>query len=704
MDHIQTIELPISGMDCAECTQHVQKAISGVDGVQKVDVFLSSEKAVVQLNPSLAKMDEIRNAVKNAGYSVSSQDKNATTQNAGLADFSRRMFTAFGLAFGAVILLVVLGEWLGLLDGLTQLIPFPIGAILVLVGGAPIFFNVVRAALNRQVISHTLMSVGAFAALAVGEWTTAMVVVFFMHIGNYTERLTSEGARRAVKDLAALAPQTARVEKDNEEKEIPIAEVQVNDIVVIRPGEKIPVDGEVVSGRAAVDQSSVTGESMPVEAGVGSRVSAATLIKQGTLKVKTQAVGSESTFGRVIKMVEEAEAHRANVQRFADKFSAYYLPVVAGIAALTFLFTRNPLATAAVLLVACSCTIALATPIAMLATIGMNAKHGVLIKGGKYIETLARADVLLIDKTGTLTLGKPVVTDIIVLPSPPRRGVGGEVMDEVTLLSYAASADRYSEHPLADALRRAASERDIQLFEIEDFESLTGLGVRAVVDGKNISVGKPSNSSPERVKELEAQGKTVLSVSMDESLAGFIAVSDTLRSEVPEALKEAKRLGIKKVELLTGDNERAASSLAGALNISYRAGLMPEDKIRIVKEYQAQGHVVVMVGDGINDAPALAQANIGIAMKAGTDIAIEAAHITLLREDWTLIPQVIAAAKRTMRVVKGNLGFTAAYNIIGLTLAAFGLLPPMLAAALQSIPDLGILGNSARLLKPKIQS
>ncbi len=704
MDHIQTIELPISGMDCAECTQHVQKAIAGVDGVQKVDVFLSSEKAVVQLNLSLAKMDEIRNAVKNAGYSVSSQDKNATTQNAGLADFSRRMFTAFGLAFGAVILLVVLGEWLGLLDGLTQLIPFPIGVILVLVGGAPIFFNVVRAALNRQVISHTLMSVGAFAALAVGEWTTAMVVVFFMHIGNYTERLTSEGARRAVKDLAALAPQTARVEKDNEEKEIPIAEVQVNDIVVIRPGEKIPVDGEVVSGRAAVDQSSVTGESMPVEAGVGSRVSAATLIKQGTLKVKTQAVGSESTFGRVIKLVEEAEAHRADVQRFADKFSAYYLPVVAGIAALTFLFTRNPLATAAVLLVACSCTIALATPIAMLATIGMNAKHGVLIKGGKYIETLARADVLLIDKTGTLTLGKPVVTDIIVLPSPPRRGVGGEVMDEVTLLSYAASADRYSEHPLADALRRAASERDIQLFEIEDFESLTGLGVRAVVDGKNISVGKPSNSSPERVKELEAQGKTVLSVSMDESLAGFIAVSDTLRSEVPEALKEAKRLGIKKVELLTGDNERAASSLAGALNISYRAGLMPEDKIRIVKEYQAQGHVVVMVGDGINDAPALAQANIGIAMKAGTDIAIEAAHITLLREDWTLIPQVIAAAKRTMRVVKGNLGFTAAYNIIGLTLAAFGLLPPMLAAALQSIPDLGILGNSARLLKPKIQS
>jgi Cd2+/Zn2+-exporting ATPase/Cu+-exporting ATPase len=688
MNQIQTIEIPISGMDCTECTQHVQKAISGVDGVKKVDVFLSSEKAIVQLNPSVAKMDSIRTAVKNAGYSVASKEE-AKTPNAALADFSRRMFTAFGLAFGAVIIIVVLGEWLGLLDGLTQLIPFPVGVALVLLGGAPIFLNVIRATLNRQIIAHTLMSIGAIAALVVGEWTTAMIVIFFMHIGGYTERLTAEGARRAVKDLTAMAPQTARIEKDSAEKEIPITEVQLDDIVIVRPGEKIPVDGEVIAGHAAVDQSSVTGEAMPVEAGIGSQVRGATILKQGTLKVRTQAVGAQSMFGRVIKMVEEAEAHRADVQQFADKFSAYYLPVVASIAALTFLFSRDPLATAAVLLVACSCTIALATPIAMLATIGMNAKHGVLIKGGKYIEMLARADVLLIDKTGTLTLGKPVVTDIIALNG----------MDEHTLLSRAASADRYSEHPLADALRRSAHERGLVLSEITNFESHTGKGVQATVDGKKVFVGKSAHAIPEQAKKFEAQGKTVLYVSIDDSLAGFIAVSDTLRNEVPDALREAKRLGIKKIELLTGDNERTASSVAGALNISYRAGLMPEDKIRIVKEYQAQGHIVVMAGDGINDAPALAQANVGIAMKAGTDIAIEAAHITLLREDWTLIPQVIAAAQRTMRVVKGNLGFTAAYNIVGLALAAFGFLPPMLAAALQSIPDLGILGNSARLLK-----
>jgi len=689
-------------MDCTECTQHVQHAIAGVNGVKKVDVFLSSEKAIVQLNPSVVNMAEIRTAVKNAGYSVA-KDEEEKTPNAMLADFSRRMFTAFGLAFGAVIIIVVLGEWLGWLDGLTEFIPFPVGVALVLLGGAPIFFNVIRAALKKQVIAHTLMSVGAIAALVVGEWTTGMVVIFFMHIGNYTERLTADGARHAVKDLTAMAPQIARVERDGEEKEIPIAEVEMNDVVIVRPGETIPVDGEVIAGHAAVDQSSVTGESMPVEAGVGSQVRGATILKQGTLKVRTQAVGAQSMFGRVIKMVEEAEAHRANVQQFADKFSAYYLPIVAGIAALTFLLSRNALATAAVLLVACSCTIALATPIAMLATIGLNAKRGVLIKGGKYLETLARADVLLIDKTGTLTLGKPIVTDVIVLPSPFRRGAGGEVMDENTLLSYAASADRYSEHPLADALRRSAQERGIALREITNFESLTGMGVRATVDGKTITLGKRSLikdfAMPPQVDTLEWQGKTVFFIFINNTIAGLIAASDTLRSEVPDALQKALFLGIKKIELLTGDNDIVASSVAEALGISFQANLLPEDKIRIVKEYQSQGHIVVMAGDGINDAPALAQANVGIAMKAGSDVAIEAAHITLLREDWMLIPQVIAAAQRTMGVVKCNLGFTAAFNVVGLTLAAFGFLPPMLAAALQSIPDLGILGNSARLLK-----
>ena len=690
MDQFQTIEVPIAGMDCTECTQTVHKAISKLDGVQKVDVFLSSEKAIIQMNPSLVKMKDIREAVKDAGYSVPEQQE-TETPDAGLGNFSRRIFTLFGLAFGAVVILVVAGEWLGLLEGLTQLIPFPVGVGLVLLGGAPIFLNVIRSTLKGQIISHTLMSIGALAAIFVGEWTTAMVVVFFMHIGSYTEKLTAEGARRAVKDLTGMAPQMARVERDNEEKEFPILEVKTDDVVIIRPGEKIPVDGEVIFGRGAIDQSSVTGESMPVEAGTGSHVFAATLLKQGSLKVRAQAIGAQSAFGRVIKMVEEAEMHRANVQQFADRFSAYYLPIVLGIAVLTYLFSRNLLATAAVLLVACSCTIALATPIAMLASVGASAKKGILIKGGKYLEALARADVLLIDKTGTLTLGRPVVTDVFAM---------ADNWDENALLSAAASADRYSEHPLADALRRASLERGLKLLEVSGFESMAGIGVRANVNDKRIAVGRHSLNGDEQVKTLEAQGKTVLSVMINDQLAGVIAASDTLRSEVPEALHEARELGIQKIELLTGDNERVASTLAGSLGIAYHAGLMPEDKIRIVKEYQAQGRVVVMVGDGVNDAPALAQADVGIAMgRGGTDIAIESAHITLMREDWLLIPHLLQTARRTMRIVKGNLGFTAAYNLIGLLLAAFGFLPPMFAAALQSIPDLGILGNSARLLR-----
>jgi Cd2+/Zn2+-exporting ATPase/Cu+-exporting ATPase len=393
-------------------------------------------------------------------------------------------------------------------------------------------------------------------------------------------------------------------------------------------------------------------------------------------------------------MVEEAEAHRADVQRLADKFSAYYLPIVAGIAALTFLISRNPLSTAAVLVVACSCSFALATPIAMLASIGASAKRGLLIKGGKYLESLARADVVLVDKTGTLTLGRPQITDVIPLND----------WSASEILTLAASAERYSEHPLAEAVRTAALAQNLRLFDSEDFEAIPGLGVRAKVNGYAVAVGNrrliPAVESLPIVRQLEEQGKTLLFVAINDEPAAVLAASDTLRPEVPAALSELRALGVKRVELLTGDNERTAAALAEKLGVPYRANLLPEHKIEVVKDYQAQGHTVVMIGDGVNDAPALAQADVGIAMgAAGTDIAIEAAHIVLMREDWTLVPELLRIARRTMGVVKMNLVFTAAYNLIGLTLAAVGILPPVLAAAAQSLPDLGILANSARLLR-----
>jgi Cd2+/Zn2+-exporting ATPase/Cu+-exporting ATPase len=393
-------------------------------------------------------------------------------------------------------------------------------------------------------------------------------------------------------------------------------------------------------------------------------------------------------------MVEEAEAHRADVQRLADTFSAWYLPVVAAIAALTFLLTRNPLSTAAVLVVACSCSFALATPVAMLASIGASARRGLLIKGGKTLELLARADVLLVDKTGTLTLGQPQVTDVIALNGLTR----------AEILTLAASAERYSEHPLAAAVRALAQQENIPLLEPQDFEAAPGLGVRAGIQGRQMAVGNrrliPAAEASPLAAELEAQGKTLLFLEMDGQLAGILAAQDTLRPEVPPALEAVRALGIRHIELLTGDNERTAAALAEALGIACRANLLPEHKIEVVQDYQARGHTVVMVGDGVNDAPALAQADVGIAMgAAGTDVAIEAAPIVLMREDWNLVPQALRVARRTMRVVKMNLAFTTLYNLVGLSLAAFGILPPVLAAAAQSLPDIGIMGNSARLLR-----
>lgn len=690
----KTLEVPVGGMDCADCARHVQKAVSDLPGVESVTVLLSSEKALVKLAPGLSDLSDIQKAVRQAGYTVPDP---AAPQAASLDDFNRRVGALLILVFGVVLFMVIAGELLGLFDVLNTRIPFPIGLALVIIGGWPVFKNVAQAAYHRQITSHTLMTVGVIAALVIGEWVTAAIVVTFMRVGDYVERFTTERARRALKELSALAPQTARVQRAGEEMEIPVQEVKAGETVIVRPGEKIPVDGVVTAGRATVDQSAITGESMPVEMEVGSEVYAAAMTTLGSLRIKTRRTGSETTFGRVVKMVEEAEAHRGDMQRYADQFSALYLPVVGFIAAVTFFLSRDPLSTAAVLVVACSCSFALATPVAMLASIGRSAKHGLLIKGGKYFESLARADVLLIDKTGTVTLGQPRVTDVVSFPVE---------MSEMDVLALAAAVERDSEHPLAEAVRRAALEEGLFLTEPQRFESVPGLGVRARIDGKIVAVGSRRFVQTEEratdARKLEAQGKTLLYLTREGELLGIIAAADTLRSEIPTALAELETLGIKQIELLTGDNQQTASAIADELGIAFRAELLPEDKINVVKSYQAESRTVVMIGDGVNDAPALAQADIGIAMgAAGTDIALEAAHVSLMREDWKLIPEGIRTARRTMRVVKMNLGFTALYNVIGLSLAALGYLPPALAAAAQSLPDLGIMANSARLMRKK---
>jgi cation transport ATPase len=406
---LQTTEVPIQGMDCADCTRHVQHAIAELPGVESVQVYLASEKAVIQHQPGSADITAIRKAVSSVGYSVpqTSEDSPAPSQ------YAKPLLTLLAVLFGVIIFVALIGEGLGFFETLTVYIPWPIGLAIVILIGYPAFIKVIRATLNRQIIAHSLMSIGVLAALVVGEWPTAAVVAFFMRVGDYVESFTTDRARRAVKDLSALAPQTARLVRDGAELEVPLGQVQVGEITVIRPGEQIPVDGEVISGHATIDQATITGESMPIEAGPGTHVYAATLASQGSLQVRATQIGPDSTYGKVIKLVEEAEAHQGDIQRLADKFSTYYLPVVFGVAILTFLIGRDPMATAAVLVVACSCAFALATPIAVLASVGAGAQKGVLIKGGKYLEILPSADVMLIDKTGTLTLGKPQITDIV---------------------------------------------------------------------------------------------------------------------------------------------------------------------------------------------------------------------------------------------------------------------------------------------------
>ncbi len=724
---MQTLEIPIRGMDCAECTEHVHKAIASLPGVEKVDVFLAAEKAIVRLDPAQVGMTDLRAAVASAGYSVLPGLEAGAASPGGLDPrvFTRQILTILGVLFAVILFVVIVGEWMGLFESISDKIPWPLGLALVLAFGWPVFVNVARAAWRRQIIAHTVMTMGVVAAAVIGEWITAALVIFFMRVGDYTEKFTTERARRAVKDLTALAPRTARVERGGIEVEVPVTELARDEVVVVRPGEKIPVDGIVISNRSSVDQSAITGESMPVDVTVGDKVFAATWVKSGSIRVQVTHLGSDTTFGRVVKLVEEAEGNRADVQRLADKFSYWYMPVVAGIALLTFLIRRDPLATAAVLVVACSCAFALATPIAMLASVGAAAQRGLLIKGGKYLEVLSKADVLLLDKTGTLTLGQPRITDVVSLNG----------MSENELLALAASAEKYSEHPLAHAVLAEAENRGLRVDEAAGFESSAGFGVQAKVRERSVKVGsarhvngesnigvnltaesaefaekKENDSAVSAVSavdvptRLESEGKTLLFVEVDGALAGVLAAADTLRGDVPAALNEMRRLGIRKIELLTGDNERTASALAAQLGVDYRANLLPENKIDVVKEYQSAGRTVVMVGDGVNDAPALAQADVGIAMSGGTDIAVEAGHIALLRADWSLVPGALRIAQRTLRVVKGNIGFTLLYNLFGLSLAALGFLPPIFAAALQSLPDVGILLNSSRLLRANLHS
>ncbi len=694
----QRQRLTVKGMDCAECVLHTEEAVRGLPGVREARVYLGAERLDVVYDPDLTDTDQIAQAVARAGYRVEERAENPGEGQGSI--LAERLTGLFVVVVVLVILVETVGERLGLLEATLARIPPWLAVPAILVGGYPIFRKVAQGLRQSQVTAHALMTLGIIGALSIGQVTAAVVIVFFMRVSDYLEGLTTDRSRQAIRALMRLAPETAHRVQDGDEEDVPVEALHPGDRVVVRPGEQVPADGRVETGSAAVDQSPITGESMPVDKEPGSEVFAGTIVHGGAVTVEVTRAGADTTLRRVIQLVEEAEANKAPVQRVADRFTAWYIPVVVAAAALTYLVGRSVTAAIAVLLVSCACAIALATPTAVIAAVGQAARRGILIKGGRYLELLARVDTVVMDKTGTLTFGRPVVTDVAALD--------GRTEEEVVRL--AASAEQLSEHPVAAAVRQAARQRGLDSAAADGFRALAGMGVRARLDGSRLLIGSRRLLEADEIpvpSEAEAQaarwqtdGKTTFFLAVDEGVVGLLAVADEPRPEVPEALAALRELGIERLLLLTGDNERTARAEANRLGVDYRAELLPEEKIAVVKELQNRGHTVLMVGDGINDAPALAQADVGVAMGvAGTDAALEAADVALMQDDWRALPEAVRVGRRTFGVIQQNLGLGVAYNVVGITLAAAGILPPVAAAAGQSIPDLLIMASSARLLR-----
>lgn len=632
---------------------------------------------------------------KPQGASCTCETAQPTPRDEVLRGFRFGTLSLVFLSVAAMLLLVsIVGERLGLLGRAFTHVPWWLAFLLVGIGGYPIFRGLVHDLGRARITAHAVMTLGLIAALAVREYGTAVVIAFFMRAGEYIENFTVNRSRAAIRALTEAAPETATVRRNGLELTIPAAEVVSGDLIVIRPGQRIPADGVVMSGRAEVNQAPITGESVPVTKHVGDHVFAATVNQLGYVEVRADRVGSDTTFGRIVYLVEQAQASKAPVQRLADRFSAYFIPLVLAAAVLTWLTTGRVMNAVAVLVVACACAIAIATPMAVAAAVGAGARRGILIKGGAYLEALARVDTLLVDKTGTLTFGNPEVTEVIPLNAWSREAV----------LHMAAAVERYSEHPLAKAIVASANSGK-SLPSAEEFEVVAGRGVAGRVESNLVRVGTAEWVGAPLVavktaSALQEAGKTATFVSVAGEVVGVLGAADRVRPEVAEAIHQLRQIGIQRIMMVTGDTEAVAANLARSLGIEYVAEALPADKMNLLQKLQREGLRVAMVGDGINDAPALAAADVGIAMgAAGTAAAIEASDVALMADDWMQVPVAVRLARRTFRTIKQNLFFTAAYNAVGIALAAIGVLPPIAAAAAQSFPDVAILINSSRLLR-----
>jgi heavy metal translocating P-type ATPase len=577
--------------------------------------------------------------------------------------------------------------------------------IAVILGGLQRFNSGIKDAIRGRITTNVFITVALAVTIAVGEFRPAAVIILIMAVVGALESYTIDKSRRSIRDLLHLTPPTATVRRGDAEATVPVAELQVGDIVIVRPGERIPVDGVVTAGAGTVNQAPITGESMPVEKLKGSEVFSGTLNETGRLEVRTAKTGSDTTLARIVHLVEEAQETKAPIQGIADRFTVWFLPTVLVLAIIGYLTSGDMKVAVAILLVACPCAFSIATPTAVTAGIANMARRAVLIKGGIYFELAGKIDTLLVDKTGTLTLGRPRVVEVV--------GADGIAEDEV--LALAAVAEKYSEHPLAKSVMQLAAERRITVPDPDEFKIEVGMGVSASQGGAGIIVGKAEflrergcTVSAHLAEEVAAQaerGRTAILVARDRQAVGLVAIADEVRPETAQAVAALKALGVRHISMLTGDNPKVAQAVATQIGVDdFRPGLLPEDKQRVVKELQDQGRTVAMVGDGINDAPSLALADVGIVMgAAGTDVAIEAADVTLMNDDLGRVVDFVQMSRMVLRRIKLNIFFSIIYNAVGLVLGTLGLLTPVLAVLFQEGGCVTVVLSSTLLLwaRPK---
>ncbi len=575
-----------------------------------------------------------------------------------------------------------------------------------LFGGYLRFVSGFKDIFNRRITVNVFVTVALIATIAVGEFRAAAVVVFIMAVAGALETYTLDKTRRSIRNLLDLTPKMATVRRNGKEVVIPASEIKVGEVVVVRPGGRVPVDGIVVAGKSCVNQAPITGESMPVEKFKGGEVFGGTLNETGRLEIQTTKIGKDTTLARIVHLVEQAQGTKAPIQNLADRFTVWFLPTVLVLAGISFLSSGDVRVAVSVLLVACPCAFAIATPTAVTAGISNMARQAVLIKGGVFLELAKKMDVLLVDKTGTFTLGKPTVVEIVSFEDIP----------EEKVLRLAAIAEKYSEHPLARSVMACAKERGITALDPDEFNIEIGMGVTARLDGKKLLVGKSkflrdkgvhiSDCIENAISEQTEQGRTTVVVANDLKPVGLIAIADEIRSETPHAIASLKAMGIKEIIMLTGDNHKVAKAVAKEIGVDdFQAELLPEQKLQFVEKLQKQGKIVGMIGDGINDAPALALADVGIAMgAAGTDVAVETADVTLMNDDLTRVVNFMDMSRKVLLRIKLNIFFSIMYNIIGFILAGFGMLTPVLAVIFQEAGCITVVFSSTLLLWAKTGS